>query len=167
MIRRPVILGMNSPKGGEALSPSDGAGKRLFEYAKRYGGFEESQYLESFERINVLESTEWDRDRASEVARGWVKSMRFSGLSVVLLGHEVWDAFQLPEVPIFRGTVFRRTVWWRCPHPSGRSLVYNDEVNRERIGRLLSEVARPASHWEMAAYDDIDISQIAFWGDTE
>lgn len=105
------------------------------------------EYLESFERINLLHDypgKTLDRQdkfprHEARVAAGKLRRM-FAGRDIVLLGRAVsscWDR-RLAEVPFLEWTVdplFYGTVAV-VPHPSGRNLWYNDLANRRAAGRF-------------------------------
>ena len=132
---RPILLGMNDPSGTEALSPCDGAGRRLAEMAVRCGGISLAEYLSGFERRNLLSSRKWSDARAK--VRGHVIRRRLVGREVIVLGRQVWRALGLPAVPYFSAV----GLWRLVPHPSGRNLIYNSEVARMALGEILADAA--------------------------
>jgi hypothetical protein len=120
------------------------------------------QYLETFERRNLVRAVEYDRVVARARAHEVVTELRGSGRTVVLLGNSVREAFHyaLGNTPTQRvGTAewFGETqgglppllvhpqevvgcTWRQVPHPSGRNLWYNDPENRKVVELLLEEL---------------------------
>lgn len=135
---KPVILGMNS-KTGEALGllPTTGAGARLW----RCTGFTLREYLDSFDRMNLLEEPEWDRNAAKESAKRVRERLR--GRTVIVLGSQAWTALSLSKrLPFDPCETSEGTRWFLLPHPSGKNLWYNEEANRDRVRSFFEEFRR-------------------------
>lgn len=140
---RPIIIGMNNPHSTDPRyvlfpTPPGCAGWRLWRMiADVRPGTYRQHYIDVFDRRNLLVGN-WSRRRAIEAA-ATIELPR--GATVVLLGAELRDTFDLPARPIHpivdtsRGVVFRQV-----PHPSGRCLWYNNEENRRLVGALLSDL---------------------------
>jgi hypothetical protein len=129
---KPVILGMNS-RTGEALGllPTTGAGCRLWKCT----GMTLREYLDAFDRMNLLEEPEWVAERA-RVAAAKIKE-RLKGRRVIVLGSQAWTALGLPKKNLMEPHFATDgTRWIMLPHPSGKNLWYNDAANREKVRRF-------------------------------
>jgi hypothetical protein len=137
MRERPVILGMATSRPHvPELAPADGAGKRLCELAVEYGGLTRNQYLEAFDRRNLLPYP-W-AERAARAA-GRAAREDLTGREVLVLGTGVWLALGLPDDAHFFTSADRFTL---LPHPSGRNRMLNDIDVRRAIGKVLGKAAR-------------------------
>lgn len=135
MKSRAILLGMNSATGEAlALYPNTGAGRRLFDLT----GYTEEEYAEKFDRINLLDDTEWDCAKGKASA----KAMRYrvAGRRVVVLGNQAWSALGLPKANWFQEMTVGDTVWYLIPHPSGKNLLYNKPSVREKARNLLRSI---------------------------
>jgi hypothetical protein len=120
------IVGIDNPhsndpdKALEPTAPGSSAGGRLFAMSD----MSLEDYLEAFRRVNVI-------DRPFQFSRGDV---------VVVLGLRPWTKLRLPLVANWFGELDWFDIKYvLVPHPSGRSLIYNDPENRERLRELLQE----------------------------
>lgn len=133
---KPVILGMNS-KTGEALGllPTTGAGARLW----KCSGYTLREYLDTFDRMNLLEEPEWNDKEARSSSKA-IKE-RLKGRRIIVLGSVVWTALSLPKLlPCdFYVNVNDLTTWYFVPHPSGKNIWYNDNKNREKVRELFQK----------------------------
>jgi hypothetical protein len=60
---------------------------------------------------------------------------------VIVLGREAWRRLRLPGAIQWWGSYYRNGTWFAlAPHPSGRSLAYNDKENRLRLANLLQRL---------------------------
>jgi hypothetical protein len=122
------IVGIDNPSSrdpSKALEPHSpvSAGGRLF----KMSGMSMDDYFDSFRRVNVI-------DRPFPFSRGD---------RVVVLGLRPWNRLRLPPALGWWTSVERGGVTFHIvPHPSGRSLLYNDEGNRKRLRDLLQMLAR-------------------------
>jgi hypothetical protein len=143
---KPLLLGMNNPISDDPEYdlypyPERSAGWRLWKMLP--GEISRRQYLEMFDRRNLLRSRSWSQPAAREAAKVLLPELK--GRLVVVLGSEVRAALGLP---LSEPLVFRRTTspvqydWVPVPHPSGRNLWYNQPGNREQVGAMLLELAR-------------------------
>ena len=145
---KPVIIGMNNPYGADprfALYPLPvgSAGGRLYGMLQEATGIGRQAYLETFERVNLVDGP-WKaaaaRERAAQL-RPWL-----IGRHVILLGRAVQAAFGIDADPLAEVvrtiSVIPRfeTVYHAVPHPSGRNLWYNNPANREAAKALLARV---------------------------
>lgn len=129
---RVVLLGMNS-KTGEALGlfPTNGAGRRLFNAT----GMKLKDYMDVFERINLLEAPEWSMPTARQAAAK-IKD-RLKGRRIIVLGSQAWTALGLPKKDILDPHhASDGTRWIMLPHPSGKNVWYNDETNRAKVKKF-------------------------------
>lgn len=144
----PILVGMLNPHTLDpkmALAPIRGAkngataGMKLFMLLNQRRPVSRREYLDRFDRINLCLGT-WSEDharrRAIELERTW------RDRHVVLLGAAVRTAFEIPS----RGplNIYERNsnTFFMLPHPSGKTIWYNDEVNRARAADLLAQLYR-------------------------
>lgn len=155
---RPMLIGMNNPlslRPGHELFPHPPGctGWRIWQMLHSRTGALKHQYLDAFERRNLVRGEEYDRAQARRAARAIVDEVWDTGRTIVLLGTAVREAFNhalcerstsdwaetLP--PVFVHPVRAGGCTWRqIPHPSGRNLFYNDPKNREVVAMLLQEL---------------------------
>lgn len=95
-------------------------------------GKTDEDYLNSFDRRNLLTSME---DDPAEAAKRF-KSTLLSGDQVVLLGEAVRRSLDLPKMLIHPLTVDGIT-YRQIPHPSGRNRFYNDPALKFLVGDML------------------------------
>jgi hypothetical protein len=140
---RPVLLAMNNPVSSRpehALVPYPPGctGWRILEMLReRLPDVTKSQYLEAFDRRNLVDGKEWlpgeARDRAVEV----IQELR--GREVVVLGAATRKIIGLPEL-LVHPLQWKGATWRQLPHPSGRNLWYNDRTCRMLASCLLAEL---------------------------
>lgn len=120
--------------------PSTSAGGRLAEFM----GLSRTQYLRSFDRVNVLQEFpgKYERDDKFPVAQAKIAAAAMkpflSGRDVVFVGRSVADVFG------YKGIDF--CTWYQddsletyfacIPHTSGRNFWYNKEENRSLVRRF-------------------------------
>jgi len=102
-------------------------------------GASQSDYADRFDRRNLIsDGTEWTSWRAFQAA-GEMRGTFPWGITVVLLGERVRQAFQLPKMLIhpieIDGVLYRQ-----IPHPSGRCLFYNDPILRALVALLMRDL---------------------------
>jgi len=121
------IVGIDNPHSsdpGTALSPSGNgasAGGRLFEMS----GMSLKDYLAAFKRVNFIDCPFFSK-----------------GDVVVVLGKTVWGGLGLPSTTRWWTSSDRQGVKYiLVPHPSGKSLAYNDSNNRAALQTLLWRLA--------------------------
>lgn len=161
---KPILVGMNNPistRPGHELypAPEGCTGHRLWQMLHARTGASRVQYLDSFERRNLVRGREWDRVAARARAYEVVQELRDSGRTVVLLGQSVREAFDyvlknngldtwaipcgdpagIPPV-LVHPRVRAGVTWRQIPHPSGRNLWYNEEENRKIVELLMEEL---------------------------
>ena len=161
---KPILIGMNNPvstRPGHELYPlPEGCtGNRLWRMLNSRTGASMHQYLNTFERRNLVRGVEYDRLAARARAHEVVQELRGSGRTVVLLGNAVREAFHfclknsgdlLSSVPVpdesglppllVHPQEAGGCTWRQIPHPSGRNLFYNDAKNREVVALLMEEL---------------------------
>ncbi len=110
-------------------------------------GARRGQYLDAFERRNLVTGLEWNRPAARARACEIVQELQGSGRVVVLLGRSVQEAFNyampgaLPLPPLLVHPQESCGCTWRqIPHPSGRNLWYNDPENKKVVELLMEEL---------------------------
>lgn len=145
---KPILIGMNNPvstRPGHELypAPMGCTGHRLWEMLYARTGASMRDYLDVFERRNLVRGLEWDmlgaRARAFEVAT----ELMGSGRTVVLLGQEVYKAVAysvaLPKI-LVHPQVSWGVTWRQIPHPSGRNTFYINPDNRKVVELLMEEL---------------------------
>lgn len=141
---RPLLIGMNNPlstQPGHELypAPEGCTGHRLWKILYARTGAFRQQYLDTFERKNLVRGVIFDRKAAKMKARAMSAELQDSHRVVVLLGNDVRTAFGHPRLlihpQVIGGCTFRQ-----LPHPSGRNLWYNDPDNLKLAELLLEEL---------------------------
>lgn len=140
---KPLILGMNAPRGGEPLLPTcpNSAGRRLWDLS----GLSLEDYVSLFERDNVLRGKQqWSWKKARSSAQSVKTEVR--GRHVIVLGRDVWRALDLPATAVALDTVTSGDSYWTLvPHPSGKNLWYNSIENRDRVREWFRNFAKTMS----------------------
>lgn len=170
---KPILVGMNNPisiKAGHELYPlPEGcAGHRLYKMLQQRTGATMRQYVDSFERRNLVCATQYERLAARARAYEMVSELRDSGRTVVLLGNSVRGAFDwviknercrycgngpcencmntglndpngLPPL-LVHPQIIGGVVYRQIPHPSGRNLWYNEPKNVKVVELLMEEL---------------------------
>lgn len=140
-----MIIGMNNPvssQDGHQLYPYPPGctGHRLLAMlCERLPNVTRRQYLDTFDRRNLVTGTIYDRHVASREAQRIFAELWGSGRVVVLLGRDVQRAFGHPPVAL-HPQLIGGTTWRQIPHPSGRNPWYNGRNNRRTVGLLLEEL---------------------------
>jgi len=146
---KPLLLGMNNPLSDDPHFdlypyPRGCAGYRLWQMLPE--GTTRSQYLDAFERRNLLRAREWSSRMAREAADGILPQL--VGRLVVVLGRDVRSALGLsPAEPlsineehVIGGGPGFDLRWLAFPHPSGRNRWFNDPENYLEACRVLTKV---------------------------
>lgn len=152
---RPLLIGENNPqslKPGHELYPlPEGcAGNRLWHmiddvYHIKYGKrLYPSDYLNAFERRNLVIAREFNMPRARLRAGVMMQELLCSSRQVVLLGRQVQKAFGLPPFEPLTYELIGGCRFYAVPHPSGRNMWFNDEKNRVAAGNLLLSLMESA-----------------------
>lgn len=148
---KPIILGMNNPLSSDPAhalypSPEGCTGHRLWRMLHARTGASRSEYLEAFDRRNLVGQRTWSRmSEAREAASHFLRELmgHVEPITVLVLGAEPRDAIRLPRVLVKPVEMYGVT-WRLVPHPSGRNLWYNVKGNRETVELLLEELYRGA-----------------------
>lgn len=141
---RPVLLGMNNPLSSDqrhALFPHPPGctGHRIYELLRtRVPGVTRRQYLDAFDRRNLVAGVAWRMDLARE--NGARLRQELAGRHILVFGEEPRRALDLPKSLVHPLVELDGTTWRQLPHPSGRNLWYNDEKNRALAAALLAEL---------------------------
>jgi hypothetical protein len=143
-VRRPILVGMNNPlsiaPGYELFpAPRGSAGHRLWSMLHARTGAFRQQYLDAFERKNLVRGLEYNKQEARLRAGALAHELRDSGRTVVLLGQDVRRAFGHPEHLLHPQEIDGCT-WRQVPHPSGKSHWYEELENRKLVELLLEEL---------------------------
>lgn len=140
---RPYILGLSNPQSSDpraALYPHDkgSAGYRLWSMVNDIDPITSAEWLEKTQQVNLLSDTVLPRGyEAAAGRRGDFLRQYIASRVVVLLGSEVACAMRHKAPPfVWAGS------WILIPHPSGKNLFYNNQVNRLAAGILLWDVIR-------------------------
>lgn len=141
---RPLLVGMNNPlstmPGHELFPLPEGCtGNRLWKMLHSRTGANELQYLEAFERRNLVQGTDYVGTRAKARAHEISLELEGTGRTVVLLGQDVRKAFGHPRL-LVHPQVIGGCTWRQIPHPSGRNLWYNVPDNVRVVELLLEEL---------------------------
>ena len=149
---KPLLLGMNNPLSDDPEFdlypyPEGSAGWRLWKMLPE--GTTRRQYLDMFDRRNLLRAREWDQRAARAAAQELLPEL--GGRAVIVLGTQVRAALGLPKAeplawrmvsgPPVDGRVSFLFSYAALPHPSGRNMWYNAPTNREAVGKFLVEAA--------------------------
>jgi hypothetical protein len=120
------LLGIKPSKpGARALTPT-GAKANSADRLRIMLGLSVEEFLRTFPlRENVLNSV-----------RGRRMAKQVSG-TVYVFGHHAWWCMGLPRKNLWESHGRGDTVFILVPHPSGRSITYNDHHNVERLRRLM------------------------------
>lgn len=142
--------------------PPRSAGGRLMEIS----GMDPTVYLRQFQRVNLLgefPGTRWPREEAESAARAILAAAVLARWPIVMCGTRVAAAFGMDVHPPYEWRWVRRVhddkrpEWGtevlahaygsnvpavRIPHPSGRSLVFNDPEERAAARALLVKAAQ-------------------------
>lgn len=154
---KPLLLGMNNPLSDDPdfdlyPYPEGSAGYRLWKLMPE--GTTRKQYLDAFERRNLVRSREWSPTKARAAAEALLPEL--DGRIVVVLGTEVRSALGLPKVrplemmqttvPVTRRRVGRYVTfeWVALPHPSGRNHWYNSRANVDAARGVLQSLVLAA-----------------------
>ncbi len=141
-MQKPVLLGMNNPLSSRpehALYPEPVGctGYNLWKLLHTRTGASPGEYLEAFDRRNLLSARVWRKPDATKAAQYWTQMLQ--GREVVVLGAEPRDALRLPVLLVHPQEIGGVT-WRQLPHPSGRNLWYNVPGNREVAELLMEEL---------------------------
>jgi hypothetical protein len=132
------IVGMNDPSGRDPLA---------FENVYGSGVASRDEWRASFVRVNLCPGRKWRPLTARTRVEEFVRTIP-EWSDVALLGRDVWRAFDFPigHEPFSMPILFMKRYFHRVPHPSGRSLWYNEPAKKDRVRvffRELAEGARP------------------------
>lgn len=146
-MQKPILIGMNNPVSsspGHELYPYPPGctGHRILEMLQsRIPEVTRRQYLERFERRNLVPHKLFDKKIAREYASKMEYELFGSGRQVVLFGADVAAAFGHPRLQI-HPQMIGGTTWRQVPHPSGLNRWYNEGNNRVVVSMLLEELYR-------------------------
>jgi len=147
-----VLLGMNNPVSSNpkfALYPYPPGctGARILKLLqRRLPDVGRREYLEAFDRTNLLSKLVWNKREAQDAAITFLKDVApgLRGRTVVVFGAEVRKLLGLEEKLIepieMEGVVYRQ-----LPHPSGRNYWYNVPECADLAAILLEELYEGAS----------------------
>ena len=150
-MKKSLLLGMNNPLSDDPEFdlypyPEGSAGWCLWKMLPE--GTTRRQYLDMFDRRNLLRAREWDQRAARAAAQELLPEL--GGRRVVVLGSQVRAALGLPKAePLVWYKMLTPRVGQKAaafsyaalPHPSGRNMWYNAPTNREAVGKFLVEAA--------------------------
>ncbi len=138
--RRVWLIGESNPYGSDPEfdlypSPRSCAGWRMYHFVL---GLDEDDYLDTFERRNLLRTARWSAPAARAAAEAVAQECaRAGGAALVLLGAKVAAAFGQSD---FKGAMLREglltayaTPVLVIPHPSGLSRAWNEPDVTERV----------------------------------
>jgi len=139
---KPLLIGMNNPlslQPGHELypAPEGCTGHRLWRMLNARTGASRAQYLDSFERRNLVRHVTFNATIARMNADDITRELFGTGRIVILLGQDVRRAFNIPPL-LIHPQIIGGCTWRQLPHPSGRNLWYNEPENL-RVAELLME----------------------------
>lgn len=141
---RPLLLGMNNPLSEDPEYdlypyPEGSTGWRLWKMLPE--GTPRAQYLEMFDRRNLLRTREWSASAARAAAVFLLPEL--AGRAVVVLGTQVRSALGFPQVKplVWHRCAAHQFDWVAVPHPSGRNLWYNEPGRHDQVGAMLWALA--------------------------
>lgn len=149
---KPLLIGMNNPvmSGIKYVfypHPPGCAGWRLLQFINLRTPMRRREYLEKFDRINLVDGKKWSRFEARSRARDLFEELR-GPRDVVAVGREVQTAFAQVWPPIGRldplENIFDATtdiLWHYMPHPSGLNRWFNREENQYMAAEFLVGLA--------------------------
>jgi hypothetical protein len=143
--KKPLLIGINNPVSPEpefALYPRPAGctGHRIYEMLQsRIPSVTMENYIERFERRNLLSTTVPSKVLARESAAKIEQELWGSGRVVVLFGADVALAFGHPRL-LLHPQLIGGTTWRQVPHPSGRNTWYNDQSNKFLVASLLEDL---------------------------
>ena len=139
---KPLIIGQAPSKTGEGCEPINGrSGKKLAACM----GVSVEEYLERFERVNVLDRFPGKQGKGDKFplpeAREAAQGIRLEGRPfVLLLGRGVASAFGLGNLPWLEWAEVEQARVAVVPHPSGINRWWNEQENRERAREFLGNL---------------------------
>jgi hypothetical protein len=142
---RPVLIGMNNPVSSEPAHalfplPTGCTGHRIYEMLlERVPTVTRRQYLDRFDRRNVVNGRIFSKEHAREGAAKLELEFWGSGRTIVLLGVDTVAAFGHPRL-LLHPQIIGGATWRQIPHPSGRNLWYNEPENRKLVSLLLEDL---------------------------
>ena len=138
-----LLIGQAPGRRGDSTEPLQG---RIGEKLTALFGLNEQQYLEQFDRMNVLDfwpgrSGKGDKFPIHDAKRmASNKSANLSGRRILFIGIATASAFGFEYAPLkwrkFNGG--RAAI---LPHPSGVNRWWNDPGNRKRASRFMMAIA--------------------------
>jgi hypothetical protein len=139
---RPVLVGEYNPYGDDTRAalypaPANSAGWRLCHLVL---GIELGEYLERFDRRNLVGGPRWSATLAKIAAERLRREAALSGAPLVLLGARVAHAFGVSYRPFTSSTGPAGTTVVVLPHPSGRCRAWNMIGACERARALVVSV---------------------------
>ena len=140
---RPALLGMNNPISSDqrlALwpAPEGCTGWRIWKMLNERTGATRSQYTKRFLRLNACSDRVWSRPSRERVAE---LLTQLRGHEVVVFGESVRRALGIPkELMLPHRDEVHDITWRQLPHPSGRCLWYNDDLNSALASKLLADL---------------------------
>lgn len=162
---KPILIGLHNPYSRDpadalAPSPDKSTGAALWKMLRTVDTSYLSppsykamaykrEYRLAFDRINLLDTAAFANlaARRKEARERAIELLIHipHGATVILLGREVFDAFNWAlgdqlQLMLIHPQVADGVAWRWLPHPSGRSTVYNNSVTRKLAGLLLADV---------------------------
>lgn len=123
--------------------PEGCSGNRLWKMLNETCGARMSDYVEVFDRRNLLATATWDQAQARDAASDFLNKLP-DGAQVLVLGEKPREALGLEKLLLHPQVVqlgmARRVTFRQLPHPSGRSHWYNEPDHRLIAGLLLEEL---------------------------
>lgn len=138
-----VLLGMNNPLSDNLRHalfpyPVGSTGWRIWQLLRiKDETITRGQYLEGFDRVDLVLGLEWSNDLALQRASR-LPSL-YAGRTIVVFGDACRRAIGLPKM-LIHPVELHGVTWRQLPHPSGRCLWYNDIESKNLAASLLHEL---------------------------
>lgn len=145
MSPRPILIGINNPISSDPAHvlypyPVGCTGHRILQMLQsRLPEVTRRDYLNRFERRNLVGMKIVNMSVAKETAAKIQQELWGSGRTVVLFGEEVRRAFAHPR-SLLHPQIIGGVTWRQVPHPSGRNQWYNSKENRDLVAMLLEDL---------------------------
>lgn len=153
---RPMIVGLFNPYSDDpwdalAPRPRNSSGGRLFAMLKSVDPDLAKNYMILFDRYNLINRiTDVRRTELLRANAAGILTQARPGGTIVLLGEDVRLAFcrALGQVihKVFLHPQSIDGIRFRViPHTSGKSIIYNHEINKRLVGMMLADLCRGAA----------------------
>lgn len=142
---KPLIIGMSNPYSTDPAralwpEPVGCSGWHLWKMIHEVCGMTAEEYVQLFDRMNLVEGEDWNFRRARRAAKKLVPNLR--GREVAVLGRETMRAIGPRGLAPCQSVRHEGATLVYLPHPSGLNRWYNDKLNRWSAGETLAAMVR-------------------------